>query len=96
MQSARGVKKPKCGKYKLKVKCHRNGIVKKIDNRRIAKIAKLAGAPQEPGAGVLLFTPLGTKVHKGDVLYTVYAEAPGELHYAMEYLRSQKGIIVIE
>jgi thymidine phosphorylase len=40
-------------------------------------------------------TPLGTKVDRGQPLFIVHAEAPGELAYALEYLRAQKEIVEI-
>jgi thymidine phosphorylase len=56
-----------------------------VDNRRIARIAKLAGAPHAPAAGVEVHARLGQRVERGGALYTVHAEAPGELEYALHY-----------
>ena len=64
-----------------------DGIVKEIDNRRlgVAKVAKLAGAPDDP-AGVLRARPwLSGSVSSGDPVYTIHAAAPGELDYALAY-----------
>jgi thymidine phosphorylase len=72
------------------------GRVVGIDNRRLARAAKLAGAPRAPAAGLELHTPLGARVERGQPLFTLHAEAPGELAYALEYLRSQPPIIDIE
>ncbi|PBQ30536.1 thymidine phosphorylase [Sphingobacteriaceae bacterium] len=90
-----GMKKPKPARYKKAVRANRDGVVKEIDNRLLAKVAKLAGAPKEPGAGVVLLCPVGTPLKKGDVLYYVYAQASGELHYALDYLKQQPDIITI-
>jgi thymidine phosphorylase len=86
---------PKLAVFKKNILAPRSGTVREIDNRRLARIAKLAGAPQDPGAGLLLLCPLGTRVNKGDVLYRIYAQASGELHYAMNYLKNQQDIIKI-
>jgi thymidine phosphorylase len=72
------------------------GRVLSIDNRRLARAAKLAGAPRAPAAGLELHTPLGARVERGQPMFTLHAEAPGELAYALEYLRSQPPIIDIE
>lgn len=72
------------------------GRVARIDNRRLARAAKLAGAPQAPAAGLQLHTPLGARVERGQPMFTLHAQAPGELAYALEYLRSQPPIINIE
>ncbi len=68
----------------------------KIDNRKLARIAKLAGAPKSPGAGIVFYAPLHKKVSKGDVLYSIYAEGKGQLEYVKEYLKSVNHLIVIE
>lgn len=71
------------------------GKVLSIDNRKIAKVAKLAGAPSNKSAGVWLQTQLETAVEKGSPLFTVHAESKGELDYAFEYLLNNRGIIEI-
>ncbi len=71
------------------------GIVEGIDNRRLALTAKLAGAPIAPSAGIYLQVKQGQEVDKGQSLFTVHAEAPGELDYAMDYIASQEDIVTI-
>lgn len=71
------------------------GQVTSIDNRKLAKVAKLAGAPRAPMAGVDFHAPLGTAVKIGQPLYTVHAETPGELAYALDYAKSQPGLIEV-
>ena len=72
------------------------GIVTAVDNRSIAKIAKLAGAPHDPAAGMEFFAPLGTYVEQGHVLYRIHAESKGALEYSLSYARSIPDIITIE
>lgn len=91
-----GFEEPKFSNYKMEIQSEKSGIVTEIDNRRLAKIAKLAGAPHDSTAGVLLLTPLKTKVNKGDVLFYIYSETKGELNYALEYLKSEPDIILIQ
>lgn len=64
------------------------GKVMAIDNRRIAKIAKLAGAPGRKDAGVLLFARPGDTVETGQPLYEIHAETRGELAWAQDFARS--------
>jgi len=64
------------------------GRVTEIDNRRIAKIAKLAGAPGRKHAGVRLLARPGDAVEAGQPLYEIHAETPGELGWAQDYARS--------
>lgn len=67
-----------------------------IDNRRIARIAKLAGAPNAPAAGVELHVRIGQRIGKDTPLYTVHAQAPGELAYAVDYASRQSDVIRLE
>ncbi len=72
------------------------GVITAIDNRRLAKTAKLAGAPTAPAAGVDLHVRVGDAVEAGMPILTVYAEAPGELAYALGYLSRQGDLVRIE
>lgn len=95
-QAQGGFKEPIIAQYKHDVLAQKEGIVKAIDNRKLARIAKLAGAPKSPSAGIQFYSPLGRMVKKGDLLYSIYAEASGELEYAKEYLTNVNGLITIE
>jgi len=86
---------PHLAKYKQEIKSEVAGTVIAIDNRKLAKIAKLAGAPHYPAAGIFFEAPIGTNVEPGQTLYTIYAESEGELQYTVEYLESVKHIIKI-
>lgn len=91
-----GFREPQYAKHKHEVLSEKEGIVKAIDNRKLALVAKLAGAPKSPSAGILFLSPLGKRVSKGEVLFTVYAEAKGELEYAIDYMKNNNNIISIE
>lgn len=73
----------------------RAGSVSAIDNRRLAKVAKLAGAPSAPAAGVELHVHLDEHVEVGAPVMTVHAEAPGELTYALNYLNQHTDLMRI-
>lgn len=73
-----------------------SGTVNQIDCRRLAKVAKLAGAPRSLKAGILFLAPLGKQVLKGDILFTIYAESKGELNYALDYFKSQNAIVSVK
>lgn len=82
--------------YTYVIEAGKAGEITAIDNRRIARVAKLAGAPADKVAGVDLHTPVGVKVERGQPLFTVHANAPGELDYALSYLEEQSDIIDIK
>lgn len=50
----------------------RDGVVTAIDCFRIARIARTAGAPNDPGAGIDLLKKAGETVRKGEPLYRVH------------------------
>lgn len=91
-----GLRQPPTARHHLPVLAQRSGTVTAIDNRRLARVAKLAGAPQAPAAGVELLAHLGQPVMTGDALYRIHAEAPGELAYAADYAAARPGIITVE
>lgn len=81
-----GLKTPPAAGHRHVVVAGHAGRVSAIDNRRLAKVAKLAGAPTAPAAGVELHVHLDDTVDEGAPVMTVHAEAPGELVYALGYL----------
>lgn len=70
-----------------------SGTVRSIDNRKIARLAKLAGAPEAKAAGVSLDVELGTSVVAGQPICSIHADTPGELHYALEYAVANPAIV---
>ncbi|MEQ9469008.1 MAG: thymidine phosphorylase family protein [Ekhidna sp.] len=88
-------REPEVAPRKHKIRSAVRGIVSEIDNRRLAKVAKMAGAPSVMTAGILLLTSLGTQVEENDTLFEIHAESQGELEYALSYLKTQKEIIKI-
>ena len=73
-----------------------SGRVASIHNRKIARLAKLAGAPDEKAAGVDLHVAVGDQVEAGQPLCTVHANSPGELAYAYDYAAINYDIIKID
>jgi thymidine phosphorylase len=65
-----------------------------IDNLQIAKIARLAGAPKVANAGVDIMHKLGDRIKRGDTLYTIYAEFPSDLLFAMQQCEKAIGYTI--
>jgi len=74
------------GKYSYTVKSRVGGSIFHIDNKTIAKIARIAGTPRIKGAGVLLHKTRGNQVEVGDSLFTIYSEREDLLGYAIKAL----------
>jgi len=90
-----GFKIPVLAKHRFDSLATKTGVIHSVDNRKLARIAKLAGAPKVQSAGLLYNAPLGKKVNTGDLLFSIYAESNGELEYAKEYLNSLTALIEI-
>ena len=71
------------------------GIVTAIDNRVVARIAKLAGAPRAKTAGLELHAKLGDRVEPGQPLMTLYGESRGEMDYALAYAAANPDAIAV-
>jgi thymidine phosphorylase len=73
-----------------------DGRVSAINNRLIAKVAKLAGAPAAKTAGVTIHVKVGNRVEKRQPLLTVHAQSPGEMEYALAFARANSDTIEID
>jgi thymidine phosphorylase len=71
------------------------GQVLSIDNRKLAKVAKLAGAPEAPAAGVTLVARIGDRVVTGQPLFLVHAENISGLEYSLANMSPVDEIITI-
>ncbi len=90
-----GMRVPPTSSQQRPLLAERSGDVLAIDNRRIARLAKLAGAPDDKAAGVDLHVSVGDEVTLGQPLCTVHTESPGELAYAFDYASANHDIIAI-
>jgi thymidine phosphorylase len=91
-----GIREPPRAAYTHVVTARRQGRVTSIDNRRIARLAKLAGAPDDKAAGVEMHVSLDDEVRAGEPLFTLHAESPGEIAYALNYAASRSDIVLVE
>lgn len=91
-----GLRHPPVAPYRYALVAERTGRVCRIDNRILAKIAKLAGAPADPTAGVEIMVKLGDPVECQQILLMIHAENAGELNYAVEYLNDHTEVIQLE
>jgi thymidine phosphorylase len=91
-----GMRQPPRAEHHHTVLASRSGTVVRFDNRRLARVAKLAGAPERAAAGVTRDAYLGTELACGDPLYTIHAEAPGELAYALQYAGAMPDIVMVQ
>ncbi len=85
---------PKNAKLIHQIKSKKEGKITHIDNKKIARIARIAGAPLEKAAGVYLHKKLGDKIKKGDVLYEIHTNNEERLDFAKEMTKNETGYVV--
>ncbi|PHR22887.1 MAG: thymidine phosphorylase [Hoeflea sp.] len=90
-----GFREPDAAAHRIEITAGVSGQLIAIDNRLIARIAKLAGAPRQKSAGVRLLARTGDQVIKGQPLYEIHAETPGELAYSAGYAESHSNVLTL-
>ncbi len=91
-----GMREPPKPRYQHPVVSDRHGKLIAIDNRKLAKLAKLAGAPDAKAAGLDLHVRPGDTIEKNTPLCTLHAEAPGELAYAINFANANSDIFMMQ
>ena len=96
---AQGGKEPdtdkiRLGKYRFDFVANRPGKICAISNMMMSKVARVAGAPENKGAGAYLYRHVGDRVRKNEKIFTVYSESKEKLGYAREVLNEMKGITI--
>lgn len=90
-----GMRIPPTARCRGPVLARTDGRVGAFDNRKLAKLAKLAGAPDSKAAGLEMHVKLGCTVRRGEPLCTVHAESRGALDYALAFAAADGDIIQI-
>ena len=90
-----GLGEPPRALHTLPVGAPRDGVVTAIDNRRLARTAKLAGAPRAPEAGLELHVRVDQVVAAGEPLFTLHARSPGELAWAASFAAENVDMMTI-
>jgi thymidine phosphorylase len=90
-----GLREVPLAPHRQVIEAPRAGRVTAIDNRVLSRAAKLAGAPNAAAAGADMHVRLGDVVQAGQPLFTLHAQASGELAYARQYVESRPSIVQI-
>ncbi len=80
------------GQYTHTITSDVSGSIFHIDNKVMSKTARIAGAPRDKGAGVLIHRMRGDRVEKGDKLFTVFSESEAKLDFALKALKELEPI----
>lgn len=91
-----GLREPPTAGQRHPLVAARAGRVVHLNNRKIARLAKLAGAPEAKAAGVSMNVRLGDEIDRGQPFLHVHAETAGELAYALDFAARAGDLIEIE
>ncbi|MFZ5708462.1 MAG: thymidine phosphorylase family protein [Pseudomonadota bacterium] len=89
-----GLREPPVAQQTHEIAAARDGAIGPIDNRRLARLAKLAGAPGNPAAGLTLAVRAGETVARGQPLFRLHSGSAGEIAYAIDYWSRAPAIAV--
>ena len=82
------------GKHKVKILARKTGTVQEIDNKRIAKLARIAGSPLDKGSGLYLHKKIGDTVTRREALFTLYAQSEAKFKFAEEQANENHGYVI--
>ncbi|CCA90511.1 MULTISPECIES: thymidine phosphorylase family protein [unclassified Novosphingobium] len=83
------------GQFTHEVCAPLDGRISMIDCHVIARIARLAGAPMDKGAGIDLLHKVGEQVRKGEALYRIHAQSETGLGFARDLAGEDSGYEVL-
>ena len=82
------------GNHQFVVNSPVSGYVIEMNNISLISLARIAGAPHDRGAGILLHAKKGKLIKAGEPLFTIYAEREWRLQKAVEEGRHLVPVIV--
>ena len=82
------------GQFTFVVNAPATGYVIELNNSSLVSIARAAGAPHDPGAGILLHGKKGNRVIAGEPIFTIHADRNWRLQRAIEEGRSLMPVLV--
>lgn len=92
-QGARA-ERPIAGPLAAEIAAPREGVVTAIDNLQLNRIARLAGAPLDKGAGVDLLKKVGDTVVTGEPLYCIVAQFKADFGFACALAEKNNGYLI--
>ncbi|MEM4296192.1 MAG: AMP phosphorylase [Candidatus Anstonellales archaeon] len=82
----------KIGDVSIDIIAEKDGRIEHIDNKGISRIARIAGAPMDKGAGIYLWKAKGDVVKKGDKIMTIYSHNEERLTLALKSFETMSPI----
>jgi len=83
------------GRYFKNIEALKSGKVKRIENKEINSLARVAGCPLDKKSGLYLYIHVGNKVKKAEKILTIYAESDARLREAVKYYEKTRPIKIM-
>lgn len=82
----------KLSEFKYEYKSKHSGFISHLDNKKISKLARLCGAPQDKESGIYIALKKHDRIARGDILITFYSNSKQRIKYAKEVFEKIGGI----
>ena len=82
------------GALTIDIPADKDGIVGGIDCLRLNRLARMAGAPIDKGAGVAVFKKISDRVEAGEPLYRIYACEHSEFELVAAAANTDSGYVI--
>jgi len=82
------------GEHQFVIHAPTSGYVIEMNNKSLITLARIAGAPHDRGAGILLHAKKGKMIKTGEPLFTIYADRSWRLQKAIEEGRRLMPVLV--
>lgn len=82
------------GELTKDVVANRSGVISAMDCFRLGRVARLAGAPMDKGAGVDLFRKIGDRVEENEPLYRIHSCFESDFMFAMDLVSDDPGVSI--
>jgi thymidine phosphorylase len=85
---------PEPAPFRAQVLSQRDGRIREIDCFEVSQVAKLAGAPAHPAAGVRVVRRVDDVVTREEPLLEIHAQSRPQLEFAREYAETRPDIVL--
>ncbi len=79
------------GTLKIDILAPDDGTITNIDCLRLNRLARMAGAPIDKGAGIRILKKIGDRVEHGEPIYRIHALEPSEYQLAVAAAKLESG-----
>lgn len=84
----------KPGQFFCDVPANKAGKIIDINTQKIARLARIAGAPVNKSAGIDLYKHENERVRKGELLFTIYAKNKEKLEFAKDVYKKYGAVTI--